>query len=63
MSKTYYDSAFSGAQIDAAVRASSGIANIAKIENAGKIVCISDDGSVAAVSINDIIENADNEEF
>ena len=59
MAKTYYDSNYFGAQIDAAVAAAGAIAEVAVTGNAGKIIMVDDDGNLTAVSISDIIENGD----
>ena len=59
MAQKYYDSVFTGAQIDAAVRTASAIASASIPENAGKLIVVDADGNLTAVSIFEIIENAD----
>ena len=50
MAKTYYDSVFTGAEIDAAVRVAGTIAAAAVPENCGKLVGFGMDGAVQAVN-------------
>lgn len=50
MAKNYYDSAFTGAQIDAAVRAAGSLSQAAVIANAGKYLAVDTDGNVKAVN-------------
>lgn len=59
MANKYYDSEFSGAQIDAAVRASTAVAEVSKPVNAGKVLAISNEGKLVAVELAEILENGD----
>lgn len=63
MANKYYDSEFSGAQIDAAVRASSAVADVSKPVNAGKVLSISEEGKLIAVDLTDILVNGDAVEY
>lgn len=49
MAKTYYDSAYTGPEIDAAVSVAKAIADSAVPENSGKFLGFAKDGSVQAV--------------
>lgn len=46
MAKTYYDSAFTGSQIDAAIRTANVIIGASVPENAGKHLAIGKDGGL-----------------
>lgn len=59
MAQTYYDSAFTGAQIDAAVRASIAVSEVAKPVNAGKVLAINEEGKLVTVVLTEILENGD----
>lgn len=49
MSQKYYDSAFTGAQIDAAVRTAEDIANASNPVNNGKYIAVNEEGKLQAV--------------
>ena len=59
MPSTYYDSAYSAAQIEAAIQA---VTTIQSAGNNGKIVTVQN-GLLTATSLEDLIEDADNMEF
>lgn len=46
MAKTYYDSAFTGSEIDAAIRTANVIREASVPENAGKLLSFAADGSL-----------------
>lgn len=49
MAKTYYDSAFTGAEIDAAIRTAGLLSQTLAAENAGKLLGVDASGQLAAV--------------
>lgn len=59
MPSTYYDSAYSAAQIEAVIQA---VTTIQSAGNNGKIVTVQN-GLLTATSLEDLIEDADNMEF
>ena len=63
MAQTYYDSAFTGAQIDAAVRTSAAIASASVPQNAGKVISVDTDGNLIAVDIAELIPDGDSTQY
>ena len=49
MAQTYYDSAFTGAQIDAAVRSAAAIAAASVPQNSGKLISVNVNGDLIAI--------------
>lgn len=59
MPSTYYDSAYTAAQIEAAIQA---VTTIQSATNNGKVITVQN-GLLAATSLEDLIEDADNMGF